>query len=116
MKDQLVQDARRLMGAPAGVDVCAVLEKEVGNLEVVVDDRPGERHVEHVLRGGRIPCVRPRARLESDSRIMLLEIPAERAGLVEPPLHPRESPVPAACGRSSGSGQIDEHWNEVCFA
>ena len=37
------------MGAPAGVDVGAVREKEVGDLEVTVDDCPRERGVENLL-------------------------------------------------------------------
>ena len=63
VKDQMVQDARRLMGVPGGVDVGAVLEEEVRHVEVTVDDGPGERRVEHLLRSGRAPLeVRPRAR------------------------------------------------------
>ena len=54
-KDQLVQEARRLMGVPGGIDVCAVLEEEVRHLELAVEDGPGERGVEDVLGGGRAP-------------------------------------------------------------
>ena len=46
MEDQMVQDARRLVGVPVGVDVGAVLEQEVRHVEVTVDDGPGERRVE----------------------------------------------------------------------
>ena len=46
----MVQDARRLMRVPVGVDVCAVLEQEVRHVEVAVDDGQGERHVENLLR------------------------------------------------------------------
>src|SRR5260370_32154400 len=64
VKDELVQDARRLMGAPGGVDVCAVVEQEVSHVEVVVDDGPCERHVEHVLL---LRCCVPLARIFLDS-------------------------------------------------
>src|SRR5580692_10942409 len=43
---QLMQDAGGLMGAPVRVDIGPVTEKKVGDLEVVVEDRPGERGVE----------------------------------------------------------------------
>ncbi len=47
--DEFVQNAGRLMRTPGRIDVRAVLKQEVGHLEVVVDDGPGERHVEHPL-------------------------------------------------------------------
>ena len=60
----MVQDARRLMGVPTGVDIRAVLEEEVGNVELTVDDGKGERSVEHLLCRWRIPLkVGPRARV-----------------------------------------------------
>ena len=60
----MVQDARRLMGVPPGVDIRAVSEEEVRHIEVSVDDRKGERCVEHLLRRGRAPLeVPPRARV-----------------------------------------------------
>ena len=45
-EDQMVQDARRLMRIPAGVDICAVFEEEIRHVEVTVDDGPGERRIE----------------------------------------------------------------------
>ena len=91
----MVQDARRLMGVPVGVDVRAVLEEEVRHVEVTVDDGKGERRVEHLLRRGRIPLeVAPRARVVVG--IVIVEIAQRRrAGFVEPVLHPRE--VAHAC-------------------
>ena len=72
VKHQLMQDAGRLVRAPVRVDIGAVLEKKVGDLEVVVDDGPGERGVENLLRRGRIPVEVPRAlrivATENDSR------------------------------------------------
>jgi hypothetical protein len=44
-----VQNACRLVRAPSRIDVSAVLEKEVRNLEVVVEDGPGQRGVENQL-------------------------------------------------------------------
>src|SRR4029453_6679627 len=49
---ELVQDAGGLMGAPFRVDVSAVVQKKVGDLEVVVHNSPSERGVEHLLRIG----------------------------------------------------------------
>jgi hypothetical protein len=49
VEDQLVQNACRLVRAPSRIDVSAVLEKEVRNLEVVVEDGPGQRGVENQL-------------------------------------------------------------------
>src|SRR5262245_41937823 len=46
---KLMHDAGRLMRAPLRVDIGAVLEKKVGDLEVVVEDRPGERGIENLL-------------------------------------------------------------------
>ena len=62
VEDQVVQDARRLMGVPGGVDIGAVLEEEVRHVEVTVDNGKGERRVEHLLRRGRIPLEVARAR------------------------------------------------------
>jgi hypothetical protein len=42
----MVQDARRLVRVPVGVDVCAVLEQEVRHVEMTVDDGIGERRVD----------------------------------------------------------------------
>ena len=42
---QLMQDACGLMGAPVRVDIGPVREKKFGDLEVVVEDGPGERSV-----------------------------------------------------------------------
>jgi hypothetical protein len=41
LKDHLVQDARRLMGAPPGVDICAVIEEEVRGLVAPCQRAPG---------------------------------------------------------------------------
>ena len=49
----LVEDARRLVSGPVCIHVGAVREQELGNLVVLVQDRPGERHVEHLLHCGR---------------------------------------------------------------
>ncbi|RPI54584.1 MAG: hypothetical protein EHM55_10430 [Acidobacteria bacterium] len=81
------------MGVPVGVDVCAVLEQEVRHVEVAVDDGKGERHVEHLLRRGRIP-LEVAARVRVVVGILIVEI-ADNAGTVEPLLHPRE--VTHAC-------------------
>src|SRR4029453_4504074 len=41
VEDQVVQDARRLMGVPPRIDVRAVVEKEVRHVEVTVYDGKG---------------------------------------------------------------------------
>ena len=86
----MVQNARRLMGVPVGVDICAVLQEEVRHVEVTVDDGEGERRVENLLQSGRAPLeVPPRARVIVG--IVIVEIAQRRrAGCVEPVLHPRE--------------------------
>jgi hypothetical protein len=50
---EIVQNARRLMGAPRGVDVRAVAEQEIRHVEVIVDDGPRKRRIENLLRDGR---------------------------------------------------------------
>src|SRR5438445_12905693 len=45
---QAVQQARRLVRVPIGVDVCAVLEEEVRHVEVTIDDGPGERRIDNM--------------------------------------------------------------------
>src|SRR2546430_17216763 len=59
-RSQLMQDAGGLMGAPVRVDIGPVTEKKVGDLEVVVEDRPGERGVENLLHTGLAPFRFPR--------------------------------------------------------
>src|SRR5256886_12557577 len=59
-RSQLMQDAGGLMGAPVRVDIGPVTEKKVGDLEVVVEDRPGERGVENPLHTGLAPFRFPR--------------------------------------------------------
>ena len=49
---QLVQDAGGLMRAPVRIDISPMPEKKVSDLEVVVEDRPGKRGVENLLRIG----------------------------------------------------------------
>ena len=90
-----MQDARRLMGIPPGIDVRAVCEEEVRHVEVPVDDGERERHVENLLQRGRASVeVPPRARVVVG--IVIVEIAQRRrAGFVEPVLHPRE--VAHAC-------------------
>jgi hypothetical protein len=48
-----MQDAGGLMGAPVRVDIRPVPEKKVGDFEMVVEDRPGERGVENLLHADR---------------------------------------------------------------
>ena len=96
----MVQDARRLMGVPLGVDICAVLEQEVRHVEVAVDDGPGERGVENTLLALRAPLARifldSALRHVRTAGVVILDIAQRRrAGLVEPLLHPRE--VAHAC-------------------
>src|SRR5262249_44210234 len=59
VKYQLMQDAGGLMGAPVRVDIGPVTEKKVADLEVAVDDRPGERSVENLLHTGLAPLQVP---------------------------------------------------------
>src|SRR5256885_11691086 len=74
-EDQMVQDARRLVRVPIGADVCAVLEQEIRDVEVTVDDGPGERRVENVLLSRRAPLeVVVLQRVWVVTRKMLLEI------------------------------------------
>src|SRR5262249_35894219 len=100
MPDELVQHTRRLMRTPGRVDVRAVLKKEIGYIEMAVDDRPGERHVEHTLLAQRapLPCIF-RGAIPRDVRagwVVILDVAQRRrAGLVEPLLHSRE--VADAC-------------------
>jgi hypothetical protein len=39
------------MGVPGGIDVCTVPEQELGDLESMIQARPGESSIEHLLRG-----------------------------------------------------------------
>src|SRR5207247_4176077 len=55
VEDQVVQDARWLMGVPRRIDSGAVLEEEVRHVEVTVEDGQGERRVENLLRRGWVP-------------------------------------------------------------
>jgi hypothetical protein len=71
---QLVQDARGLMGAPAGVDIGAVLEKKVGDREVAIQDCPGERGVENLLHAWRAP-LKVIASERAVGRVELLQCP-----------------------------------------
>src|SRR5215471_15077664 len=48
---QFVQNAGGLMRAPGCVDIGSVREKKVGDLEAIVEDGPGERSIENLLRG-----------------------------------------------------------------
>ena len=95
VEDQMVQDARRLMGAPPGVDIRAVREEEVRHVEVTVDDGPGERGIQNTLLALRAPlaCIflDPVLRHVWTGGVVILDIAQRRrAGLVEPALHPRE--------------------------
>ena len=60
---QLMQDAGGLMGTPVRVDIGSMTEKKLGDLEVVVEDRPGERGVENLLHTGFAPFRFPRCTL-----------------------------------------------------
>ena len=91
-EDEMVQDARRLVRAPIGVDVCAVLEQEVRHVEVAVDDGKGERHIEHLLHASARPTAGgPRAlrRRWRDSDSRHRPAPARRTSSNQL-LHPRE--------------------------
>jgi hypothetical protein len=75
--------------------ICAVVEQEVGHVEVAVHDGPGECHVEDTLLALRAPL--ERIFLDSALRhvwtagVVILDIAQRRrAGLVEPLLHTRE--------------------------
>ncbi len=46
-----MQHARRLVRVPGGIDVRTVPEQELGDLETMIQTRPGESGVEHLLRG-----------------------------------------------------------------
>src|SRR6185503_13506368 len=91
-EDEVVEDARRLVRVPIGVDVCAVLEQVVCDGEMTVDDGPRERGVENMLLRRRAPLeVVVFQRVWVVTGKMLLEIAQRRrAGRVEPALHPRE--------------------------
>lgn len=47
-----MEDARRFVSGPVGVHVGAVSEQELGDLEMLVHNRPGKRHVDHLLHLG----------------------------------------------------------------
>ena len=104
----MVQDARRFMRVPARVDVGPVREKEVCDVEVTVDDGPGERRIENVLRGRLAPLevVVLRA-CKSLQGKCFSRSPSAGAPVSSNHCFTRErSPMAAACGRSSGSGQM----------
>src|SRR4030095_3356988 len=64
LKDQMVEDARRLMGVPVGVDIGSVCGEEGRHVEVTVDDGKCQGYVRYLLRAGRIPVEVPsRARI-----------------------------------------------------
>jgi hypothetical protein len=50
-----MKDARRLVRGPVGVDVGATLQKERRYFEVSIQDGPGERDVQNLLRRHRSP-------------------------------------------------------------
>ena len=104
---RFVQDARRLVRAPVGVDVGAALEEKGRDLEVPIQNRPRERDVQHLLSRRRSP-VQVGARkfriaggivLPSDPRTGWPVASNQRATAAA-------LPIPAACGRSFGSGQM----------
>src|SRR5579862_9859192 len=113
MENQLVQDARWFMGVPPGVDICAAFEEEVRHVEVTVDDGPGERRVENVLRSGLVP-LEVHTHLWAVAGKMIVQITQRRrAGFVKPALHLRE--ITHACRMRQIARQrpdAGECWNE----
>ena len=110
----MVQDARRLVRVPIGVDVCAVLEQEISDVEVTVDDGPGERGVENLLHTDVAPLRFPRVHAR---RGLVIRYGAERrlALRVEPPLHAFE--VAHACRMRQivrYRPDAGEQWKKVC--
>ena len=89
----------------SAVDVRAALEQEVRHVEVAVDDGKGERHVEHLLRRGRVP-VEVAARIRVVVGILIVEGARRRRRCRTSRFTRARSPMPAAYGRSSGTGQI----------
>src|SRR6266446_1846849 len=90
---QLMQNASGLMGAPVRVDIGPVTEKKVGDLEVVVEDRPGERGVENLLHTGLAPFRFPR--VYAVGRRMIRQVAQCRLALrVEPAFHACEVSIP----------------------
>ena len=99
------------MGAPRGVDIGAVVEQEVRHVEVAVHDGPGERHVEDTLLALRAPLVRifvdsPLRHVRTEGVVILDIAKRRRAGASNHCFTRERLPMPAACGRSSGSGQM----------
>ena len=45
----LMQDAGRLVGAPAGVDVGAAVKQEIGDFVLAIDHGPGQSAIEDIL-------------------------------------------------------------------
>src|SRR5260370_8084924 len=91
---QFMQDAGWLMGAPVRIDIGAVCEKKVGDLEVVVEDGPRERGVENPLRIGALaePASEVRAVMGIVNRKMSREVAQSRFPIsVEPTSHPSEA-------------------------
>ena len=87
-----------------------MLEEEVRHLELAVEDGPGERGVEDVLRGGRAPVkVIVPSHVFAVAGKVIGEV-AERRGsrVVEPALHPRE----VSDGR--GVWQVVWHRPDAC--
>jgi len=91
---QLMEDAGGLMGGPVRVDIGPAPEKKLGDLEMIVEDRPSKRGVENLLHTGLSPLQVP-----ADPGIvggkMIREVAQGRpARRVEPVSHPCEVPIP----------------------
>src|SRR5262249_52785598 len=91
-----------------------------GDVEVVVDGCPGERHVEYTLLIHRAPlaCILRDAILQHvrTRGVVILDIAERRrARVVEPLLHPREGTLSRRMWKIGGYWpDACENWDEVC--
>src|SRR5438552_635837 len=99
---QFMQDAGRLMGAPVRVDIGAMPEKKVGDLEVVVEDRPGERGVEDLLHTGLAPLQIPAREGTVSWKMIRWVAQCRLAGRVEPAPHAWEVSSPGRVSQIVG--------------
>ena len=101
------------MGAPVRVDIGPVREKKVGDLEVVVEDRPGERGVENLLHTGLAPLQVPAGGGIVGGK-MIREVAQCRLALrVEPASHACEVPVPGCVWQIVGQGPDAQQQSEA---
>src|SRR5438094_10315432 len=87
-----MQNAGGLMGAPVRVDISPVTEKKVGDLEVVIEDRPGERGVENLLHSRLAPLQVPPGEGTVSGKMIRGVAQCGLARRVEPAFHACEVP------------------------